>query len=191
MNLSTTGWNSFVQAQPIDPLSIIANCSLGGIPGVWERSTNFFQTSWGTNSVGFTGNNTNLVSLNTTDATTVAFATQWAVQTKMVNIAAAINSAVSKIGFVKAGPNWQNNIEAGFGATNWTNVQLSFRDNLGTTGTFAGSASGAVPVFSFAGLITGNMILSLTIPNPGTYSLVLVMDNAGTWSTFEMEIVAL
>jgi hypothetical protein len=190
MNLSTTGWNSFVQAQPIDPLSIISNCILGGTNGVWERSTNFLQASWGTNTVAFTGNNTTVISLNNTDATTVTQAIQWVVRTKMVNVGAAINSTVSKIAFVKAGPYWQNNIEIGFGVTNWTNVQLSFRDNLGTLGAFAGSASGAIPAFAFSGTITGNMVLSMTIPNPGTYSLVLVMDNAGVWSTFEMEIVA-
>jgi hypothetical protein len=58
-------------------------------------------------------------------------------------------------------------------------------------GSFAGSASGAVPVFSFSGVITGNAMLTITFPNPGTYSLVLVLDNAGTYSTFEMEIVVL
>ncbi|MGI0134519.1 MAG: hypothetical protein ACREBW_06145 [Candidatus Micrarchaeaceae archaeon] len=58
-------------------------------------------------------------------------------------------------------------------------------------GAFAGSASGAIPVFSFAGSFTGPQLLHLTIPNPGTYSLVLVMSNSGVYSTFEMEIVAL
>jgi hypothetical protein len=191
MNLSVNGWNAFGQAQPLDPLSIISLCQLGAVPGVWERSTNFLQTSWGTNTVAYTGNNTGVTSLNTTDATTVVQAEQWVLQTRMVNVASLINPAVSKIAFVHAGPYWSNQIEIGFGATNWTNVQLSFRDNLGTTGTYAGSGTPAVPVFLFTGVTTGNTILNLTIPNPGTYSLVLVMDNAGTWSTFEMEIVAL
>jgi hypothetical protein len=191
MNLSATGWNSFVQSQPIDPLSVISSCAIGANPGIWERSTNFLQTSWGTNTVGFTGNNTGMISLNTTDATTVAFASQWVLQTRMVNVAPGINSTVSKILFVKAGKYWDNQAEIGFGATAWTNVQLSFRDNLGTTGAFAGSATGAIPAFLFTGTTTGNQQLHLTIPNPGTYSLVLVLDNAGTWSTFEMEIVAL
>jgi hypothetical protein len=191
MNLSTTGWNAFSAALPIDPLTIISNCQIGATPGVWQRSTNFLQTSWGTNTVGFTGNIATVISLNPTDASTTAWAAQWVVQTKMVNVGAAINPAVSKIAFAKAGQYWQNNIEIGFGATNWTNVQLSFRDNLGTSGAFAGSANGAVPVFAFAGIITGNLSLAMTIPTAGTYSLVLVMDNAGTFSTFEMEIVAM
>ncbi|MGI0134518.1 MAG: hypothetical protein ACREBW_06140 [Candidatus Micrarchaeaceae archaeon] len=104
MNLSTSGWNAFVQAQPLDPLSIIASCQLGGATGVWERSLTFLQSRWGTNTVGYTGNNTTLISLNGTDATTITFAQQWTVQTKMVNVGANINGAVSKIGFVKAGP---------------------------------------------------------------------------------------
>ena len=190
MNISSTGWNSLVQAQPIDPLSIISQCTLGAAAGVWKRSTTFLQNTWGTNSVAFTGTAT-MSSLNTTDAATIAWAQQWVVQTGMVNVGAAINSAISKAGFGKAGAYWQNSYQIGLGGTNYTDVQLSFRDNLATTGVFAGSASGAVPVFSFAGTHTGNESLVMTIPNPGTYSLVLVMSNAGTYSTFEMEIVAL
>jgi len=109
----------------------------------------------------------------------------------MVNVGASVNGSVSKIAFVKAGQYWDNQIEIAFGATNWTNVQLSFRDNLATSGVFANSASGAVPVFAFAGTITGNTTLHLTIPTAGTYSLVFVMNNAGTFSTFEVEIVAI
>jgi hypothetical protein len=190
MNLSVNGWNSLIQAQPIDPLSVISNCILLATTGVWQRSTNFLQTSWGTNTVAFTGNNTTVSTLNPSDATTIAQAAQWVVRTKMTDAGASINSSVGKIAFAKAGPYWQNQFEIGFGVTNWTNVQLSFRDNLGTLGAFAGSASGAIPVFAFSGTFTGNQVLSMTFPNPGTYSLVLVMDNAGVWSTFEMEIVA-
>jgi hypothetical protein len=192
MNLSVNGWNSLVQAQPLDPLSIISNCLLGATVGVWTRSTTFLQASWGTNTIAYSGNNTTVLSLDTTDQTTVVQAAQFVVKTKMVNVGASINPAVEKVAFVKAGPYWQNQIELLLGATNWSNVQLSFRDNLGTTGSFAGSASGAVPVFSFgAGPFTGATSLYMTIATPGTYSLALVLDNAGVWSTFEMEIVAL
>ncbi len=115
MDLSTTGWNSLSQAQPIDPLSIIANCSLGGAAGVWERSTTFLQPRLGTNTVAYTGNNTTLVTLNPTDASTIAWAAQWDVQTKMVNVGASINAAISKVAFIKAGSLWDNQIEIGFG----------------------------------------------------------------------------
>jgi hypothetical protein len=191
MNISTTGWNDLLAVQPIDPRNIIANVTLGGTQGVYKRSTTCLQASWGTNSVAYTGNNTTMVSLNPTDAASMAWAAQWVVQTKMVDVAASINPAVNKLAFTKAGPYWGNNIEIGFGATNYTDLQLTFRDNLATTGVFAGSASGAVPVFSFAGTHTGNELLVVTFPHPGTYSLVLVMNNAGTYSVFEMEIVAL
>ncbi len=191
MNLSVNGWNALTAAQPIDPLSIISNCVFAGTVGAWTRSTSFLQSSWGTNTIAFTGNNTTMVSLDTTDSTTVVQAAQWVVQTKMVNIGASINPSVEKIAFAKAGPYWQNQYEIALGATNWTNVQLSFRDNLGTTGLFAGVAAGAVPAFFFGGPFTGNVQLYMTFPRAGTYSLVLVVDNAGVYSTFEMEIVAL
>jgi hypothetical protein len=77
MNISTTGWNAFLAAQPIDPLSIIASVNLGASAGTYKRSTTFLQPSWGTNTVGFTGNNSNMTSLNTTDASTIAWAAQW------------------------------------------------------------------------------------------------------------------
>ena len=192
MNLSTTGWNSFVQAQPIDPLSIISNCLFGATAGIWTRSTTVLQSSYGTNTLAYTGNNTTVLSLDTTDQTTVVQAAQFVTRTKMVNVAASINPAVGKIAYCRAGAYWQNQIEIALGAINYSNVQLTFRDNLGTTGSFAGSATGAIPVFSFgAGPFTGNTSLYMTIATPGTYSIVLVLDNAGVWSTFEMEIVAL
>lgn len=189
MNLQTTGWNALLASQPINPLNAIANCALSAATGVYKRSTTFLQTSWGSNTVAFTGVGT-LVSLNSTDASTVAYASQWVTKTKMANSGASLSSTVSKLVFVKAGPSWNNLLDIGFGGTTFTDVQLSFRDNLGTTGVFVGSATGAVPVFSFTGSHTGTEQLSLTVPNAGTYSLVLVMSNAGTYSAFEFEVVA-
>lgn len=115
MNLSTTGWNALTQAQPIDPLNVIANCAIGATQGVWSRSTNFLQSTWGTNSLAFTGNNTTVISLNSTDAGTVADAAQWVVRTKMVNVSANINPSMSKVGFVRAGSLWQSQLEIAMG----------------------------------------------------------------------------
>ena len=190
MNISVTGWNNLIDAEPLDPRAIIANVSLGASTTTFKRSTSFLQSSWGTNTVGFTGN-ANLQTLNPTEASTIAYASQWTLATKMVNTGASINGAVGKLVFAKAGTMWQNNIELAFGATNWTDVQLSLRDNLGTSGSFLNSATGAVPVFSFSGTLTGNQSLGITFLQPGVYSLVLVVSNAGTYSTFEMEVVVM
>jgi hypothetical protein len=187
MNLQATGWNALVAAQPIDPLQVIASCQLSGAIGVYTRSTTFLQGALGTNTLKFSGNSS-VVALDTTDASQQILATQWALKTKMTT--SLSNSPVGKIAFVKAGALYDNVLEITLGATNWTDVQLSFRDNLATTGYYFGSATPAVPVFSFAGTHTSAENLHLTIPNPGTYSLVLVLSNSGSYSAFEMEIIA-
>jgi hypothetical protein len=189
--ISSQGWNDLQGAAPLDPRSILATAQLGVTVSVFKRSTTFLQSTWGTNPAAFTGNNTTLISLDNTDAKTQIAAIQWAFKTKMVNVGAAVNSTMSKVGFARAGLMWDNAFEIGFGGIGYTDVQFSCRDNLGTLGQFAGSASGAVPVFSFPGTITGNVILHLTFLSPGTYSMVMVMSNAGTYSATEFEFVVL
>ena len=88
---------------------------------------------------------------------------------------------------MRAGKNWQNKIEIAFGASTYNNVQLTVRDNLGTSGQFLNSATGSVPVISFGNGITGNQVLSLPVLQPGVYNMVLVMETGASWSAFEME----
>jgi len=137
--------------------------------GVYTRSTNFLQASWGTNPLVFTGNNTQVISLNPTDASTQADAAQWTLNHQMVNVAANIPTALNKVVFLRAGAFWQNQIEINFGASTYTSVMLSFRDNLGTSGQFLNSATGAVPVITFSGGMTGNKILNFTMSQTGVF----------------------
>ena len=109
----------------------------------------------------------------------------------MVNASANIPQSMNKLVFMRAGKNWQNKIEVAFGSSTFNSVQLTFRDNLGTTGQFLNSATGSVPVINFGNGITGNQQLILPVLQPGIYNMVLVMTTGGNWSTFEMECVVL
>ncbi len=192
MNISAQGWQDLLLVHPVDPRSFLLYASVAGTgPGVFGLSTSFLQTTWGTNPIALTGNNTFITTTDTTDALKIAEAQQWSFAHQMANASAALGPAMKKVVFLRSGSSWQNNVEIGFGAANYTNVQLSLRDNLGTSGSFLNGSAGAVPVVTFSGTLTGNLILHLVILQPGTYSMVLVVNNAGTWSTFEMEWIVI
>ncbi len=191
MNISTTGWQDISLATPLDPRSIVANAILSATSGAFTRSTNFLQATWGTNPFVYTGNNTKVVSLDTTDALSVQDAAQWTFAHQMVNSSATLGPALQKVVFLRAGNKWDNQVEINLGVSNYTNVQLSFRDNLGTSGAFLNGSTGAMPVVSFSGTQTGVLVLHLTLLQPGNYSMVIVASTGGTFSTFEMEWVVL
>lgn len=191
MNINVQGWQNLQVATPIDPKSVILNAAMNFTQGIFTRSINFLEAAWSASPLAFTGNNNKLNSLNGTDASTVAEAIQWTFDHQMVNVAANIPTAMNKLIFARAGKYWDNQFEINFGASTYNNVQLSFRDNLGTSGQFLNSASGAVPVISFGNSITGVQLLHFTFSQPGVYSLVLVMQTGANWSAFEIECVAL
>jgi len=191
MNIQSQSWQDLQIANPLDPKSIIPYATLGTNAGAFSRSTNILQSAWVASPLVFTGNNTSVVSTDTTDQSTVVDAAQWTFTHQMVNVAANIPPSMSKVVFMRAGKNWQNKIEIALGAPNYTNVQLTFRDNLGTSGQFLNSATGSAPVILFGGgaAITGNQVLTLPVLQPGTYNMVLAMLTGGNWSAFEMEWV--
>ena len=190
MNISVQSWQDFINAQPLDIKSIVANAFFGG-QGTFKRSTTFLQAGWVNSPYLYTGNNTTLVSLDGTDASTTTDAAQWAFSHQMVNTAAALPLSLRKVAFLRAGKIWENQIEIALGGSNYTDVQLSFRDNAGTSGSFLNGAAGAVPVISFPGTLTGNVVLHVTILQPGTYSMVLIGLFSGNYNAFEMEWVVL
>jgi hypothetical protein len=188
MNIQSQSWQDLQVANPLDPKTIIPYAILGGSTiGTFTRSTNALQSTWTASSLAFTGNNTQLISTDTTDASTEVDAAQWTFTHQMVNVAANIPPSMNKVVFMRAGKNWQNKIEIAFGASTYNNVQLTVRDNLGTSGQFLNSATGSVPVISFGNGITGNQVLSLPVLQPGVYNMVLVMETGASWSAFEME----
>ncbi len=190
INIQAQSWQDLPVTQPIDPKAVLFQAGIG-VVGTFIRSTNVLQATWGTNPFAFTGNNTKVVSWDTTDASTIADATQWTFNHQMVNASPNIPPSLNKVVFCRAGRTWDNQIEINFGASTYTNVVLTMRDNLGTSGTFSNSGAGSIPVVSLGTTLTGIQILHLTFLQPGVYSMVLVMVSAGVWSTFEMECIVL
>ncbi len=90
----------------------------------------------------------------------------------------------AKVIFLRGGPAWEMSIPINFGGATYNDLQLSFRDNAGTRGDYAGT----VPVIAFQGLFTGAQTLSVTLKSPGRISMGLrSIDLSGNWSMFEME----
>jgi hypothetical protein len=192
MNIQVQGWQDLQVAQPIDPRSIILSAALGSTVGTWQRSVTVLQSAWiGTNALAFTGSNTAVASLDTTDAATTADAAQWTIAHQMVNASANIPPTMNNVVFARAGAIWDNKLEINFGGTSYNSVQLTFRDNLGTSGQFINSSGAGVPVFSFGSGITGNQVMHLTLMKPGVYTMVFVMVLSGNWSTYEFELIVL
>ena len=193
MNIAVQSWQDLQVTMPIDPRSVILNTMVGATQGSFVRSTSLLQPSWGTSPLAYTGilNSTKVISLDTTDALTIADAAQWTLVHQMVNVATGIPSSMNKVAFLRAGRSWDNLIDIAFGGTACNNVQLTMRDNQGTSGQFMNSATGSIPVFFFGSGITGNQQLHVTIAQPGIYSMALVMNISSVWSVFEMEWVVL
>jgi hypothetical protein len=191
MNIAVQSWQDLQTAMPIDPRSVILNTLLGINAGFFTRSTNLLQSSWLASTLVYSGITTSLVSLDSTDATTIAYAAQWNATHQMVNTGGNIPPSLSKVVFMKAGPNWDNQIGIAFGANTYNNVQLTMRDNLATSGQFLNGSVGSIPAYSFGSGITGNQVLHVTVAQPGVYSVVLGMLFSGNWSTFEMEWIVL
>lgn len=184
-------WYDIQVMPPLDPRMILLNAGFGSPSGIFARSTTFLQASFGTNVFAFTGNNTQVVSLDGTDAATGLEAQQWTFSHQMVNVGASIPPPLRKVVFMKASHIFENQVEINLGGLNYTNMQLSFRDNLATSGTYLNGAAGSVPVIAFSGTLTGNVLLKVTIIRPGKYSMVLIGTNSGTVSAFEMEWIVL
>jgi hypothetical protein len=191
MNIQAQSWQDIQVAQPIDPRSIILNAALGSTLPTFTRAVNAINSPQVTSPLVFTGNNTKVASLDTTDAATIVNAGQWTMLHQMVNVGATIPPALNKLVFLRAGSIWDNQVEINFGASAYNNVYLGFRDNLGTSGVFINGSSGGVPVLSFGNGITGNQVLHVTIAQPGIYSMVLSMVLSGNYNAFEMEWVVL
>lgn len=191
LSVPPQSWSDLPVVQPGDPRSLILYSAIGGIPGIFARSTNFLATVWGVSPFVFSATNTKVLSLDTTDALSGVDALQWTFAHQMVNVSSTLAPPMRKVAFLRAGRKWNNILEFDMGVLNYSNVQLSFRNNLATSGTFLNGAAGTVPVISFTGVFTGVNILQLTLLQPGVYSMVLSGTNGGSSYAFEMEWIVL
>jgi hypothetical protein len=191
--LIANGWQDFQIAEPINPKSIVLNAVFGSNNGNFVRSLNALQATWAASPVAFTGNNTQVVSLDTTDQATIVNAGQWTFDHQMVNASANIPPILNNTVFLRSqGRIYQNQIELGLGGSTYNNVQLTPFQNLATSGQFLNSATGSVPVISFGSGYTGNVILKISLRMTGVFQMALIMQQgAGSWSAFPMRWIVL
>src|SRR5579872_3357522 len=100
MNIQAQGWQDLQVAGPLDPKTIIPYAMLGATVGSFVRSTTVLQSAWTASSLAFTGNNTLVVSTDTTDQATVVDAAQWTFTHQMVNASANIPQSMNKLVFM-------------------------------------------------------------------------------------------
>lgn len=116
----------------------------------------------------------------------VADANQWNFRHQTVNLASDLAPPLQKVIYLRGGRQWQMDIFLDLGTTA-TDLQLSFLDNAGTRGDYAGT----IPVINFAGPIASPAKLSITLKDFGKVSMGLRMIDSvsGDWSMYEMDWV--
>ncbi len=180
-----TNWIDWQNQQPQNPLDLIARVKIGGAVGSYINSTTF-STSTGTiitNPFVYNGTPT-CSALGTDNLQRVADADQWNFSHLTRNSSATLAPPLTKVIFLRGGTNWEMSIPINFGGATYNDLQLSFRDNAGTRGDFAGT----VPAITFQGLFTGSQTLAVTLKSFGRVSMGLrAIDLSANWSMFEME----
>jgi hypothetical protein len=175
-------WIDWLHAMPIDPFSLIQNAVIGSTAGVLTNSTNFNSSTWAASTVGLkSGSTPTCTALETTNAQMVANAAQWQFSHLTNNVAATLATPLLKAVYLRGGPQWQMTLPLDFGATTYTNLQLSFLDNAGTRG----DAQGSVPVIQWTGSFSGATTLLLSLQAFGQFTMGLRCDTGSVVSMYE------
>lgn len=185
-------WYDMPIITPIDPRALIANVHLGTDMGQFLRSSTFINPPGTYITNPFVLASGSLCgALETDNQQRVADAAQWTFSHGIKNTDPNPAPPILPIIFLRGGNRWQNTININLGASNYSDLQLSFRDNAASTGNFTGSGTGSIPVISFtARAYTGNVGLKVTLTQYGRFRMILrAIDpaNANNYSMFEME----
>jgi len=182
-----TDWNEWSRSTPQNPTDVIAYAELGGTVGVPSFSTNFASAAGTWSASPFSINGTPTVSANGSDnLQNVADAKQWNFDHLTRNSSSSLALPLQKSIFVRPGTDWLMAIPLGLGGSTYTELQLSFLDNAGTSG----DAQGTIPVITFTGSFTGSVTLNVTLKVPGNYRVGLWAKSGSTYSMFDMQWIA-
>jgi hypothetical protein len=185
---STQSWYDTAIQQPVDPRVLIANCEFGGIPGTFVRTQSFGASAWIASPFAYAGV-PKCESLHGDDLLAVAEAAQWTFQHQIINIAATNPPALSKVAFMRVGPDVQMVFDIDLGGSSYTDLLLSFRDNAAVPGDFVSGNTGTIPAIKFTGSLTGQKTMKVSLKKLGTYVMGLKAVTGGNHSLFEMEWV--
>jgi hypothetical protein len=183
---SAQSWIDWQHAGPSDPRSLIVNASLASNAGTYLNSTNFNTGTFAPSIVAIqSGKSPSCTALESDNLGMVANAAQWNFQRITANTSATLAPPLLKVIFLRVGTQWQMTIPLSFGASTFTDVQLSFRDNAGTRG----DSQATWPVIDFSGSFTGNVNLTLTVTTAGRFSMLLRCDTGAAVQMYETEWV--
>ncbi len=183
-----TNWYDLQNTAPQNPFELIADAYLNGSQGVFAYSETFIDPpggSWIASPIIYSAEAV-CIALESDNQQMNADANQWNFKHQTVNTAAALAPPMHKVIYLRGGRKWQMDVFLDLG-TSTSDLQLSFRDNAGTRGDYAGT----IPVITFPGAHSGVVKLSLTLNHFGHIPMGLRMIDSGTsdWSMFEMEWV--
>ena len=182
-------WYDLQNTAPKNPFDLIANAFLNGTGGQFLYSTTYIDPPGGTWTASpiFNSGQATCEALGTDNFQMVANAAQWNFQHQTANTAATLAPPMRKLVYLRYGTMWQMKIPLSLGGITVDDVQLSFLDNAGTRGDYAG----AIPVISFPGTFSGTVNLIVTLKQPGQVSMGLRVIDAATsdWSMFESDWV--
>lgn len=183
-------WFDLTTRLPGEIRDFVADAYLNATQGTFARSTTYLQNAWATNSIAFTST-ASCETLKTDQAGMVADAKQWNLSHQIVNTSSTLQPPLKRIVFLRGGTDWQMKLTFAWGANTYSDIQLSFRDNGTSSGDFTGSPQGSIPVIKFSGNFTGDVTLTVTLKQFGTFPMMLVLKDNGTlqYSVFEMEFV--
>lgn len=132
------------------------------------------------------GNEATVSTLAADSLVTAANAAQWNFSHLTVNAGAVLAPPLRKRVFLRAGTKWENTIPISIGPDVHNDFQLSFLDNAGTRGDYAGT----VPVIFFNASLSGaanSLVVTLNYTGRAWMGLRSLNTNTGNYEMFEME----
>jgi len=204
--MNAQSWFDLVVSPTMDPRSIIQTASLQDNGGTLRAATFARSSSWlvggpwvpsilvPTAAAGALFPNVTVP--NAYDYASIEEANAWNTLHLMTPAnPASLAPPVTKITYLKAGTAFVNNLYLDFAVGKSSqNILLSFRDNSVTSGDFQNAGTGTVPVFAFPTTATYSGLgknFQITLLAAGRYTVaLLVLDNAGNYSMYEMDWIA-
>ncbi len=183
-------WIDFENYPPRNPLDLISRAQIvmgaNTDVGAFVSSTVYGNpgAAWTPNPFAFTGVPV-CVALESDNQQRVSDAAMWNFQHIAWNNATRISPQLQRLVFFRGTEAWQMNVPINLGGGLFPRLELSFLDNGGTRGDFAGT----YPVISWtARNYTGAVSLQLTLKQFGRVRLgLMALDNGGNYSMFDFE----
>lgn len=183
-------WFDMAIMPPVDIRDLVANFSMT-VPytdqGIIKHSTDFLTTTWYTNNLSVT--NVICQALRTDDLDG-SNAQQWNFAHQTVNTSSTLALPLKKVIYLRGGLQWNNVLTLDLGGASYNDFQLTFRDNAGTAGDYAGLTQTTIPVVEVSGhTYSTSVSFNVVLKKLGKVDMVLRCkdSSSGNISLYEME----